>query len=456
MRLDKFLCDMQYGTRSQIKKEIKNGLVTVNGRVIKENDYTVDEDRDEIFYKGNLCTYEKFVYYLLHKPAGFVSATTDPKEQTVLSLLHDTGRKDLFPVGRLDKDTEGLLILTNDGNLAHKLTAPGQHVEKVYEAVLKYSVTDSQLKQLKEGIDIGERRPVKTKYAIADGKKLLLTLTEGKFHQVKRMLHAVGNEVVYLKRIRMGGLFLPENLALGEYQKLTKDDIDLISQKSLSYTDGMFNEIDAAIFDLDGTLVDSMWMWGAIDDEYLGSFGIEKPEHLQAAIEGMSFSETAEYFKETFHIPDSLDKIKEDWNRMAWDKYLHEVPLKCGAANFLKACQGKGIKLGIATSNSRELVENVVSAHGLHTHFDCIMTACEVKRGKPSPDIYLAVAKRMDVEPGRCLVFEDITAGILAGKSAGMKVCAVYDEYSVSQDPEKKKLADYYIHDFEELLEIRQ
>lgn len=452
MRLDKFLCDLGYNTRSQIKKEIRSGMVTVNGEVVKQNDYVVDQDKDKVSYKGIPCFYEKYVYYLLHKPAGYVSATTDLKEQTVISLLNDEGRNDLFPIGRLDKDTEGLLILTNDGELTHKLTAPGKHVEKVYECTLRDSFTEVQKKLLTEGVEIGEKLLVKARrVAQVEEKKIWLTLTEGKFHQVKRMLHAVGNEVIYLKRIRMGALFLPEDMFPGEYRKMGKEEIDQLKQQSLLYKNNILEGISTVIFDLDGTLVDSMWMWGAIDTEYLGRFGIEKPEHLQADIGGMSFGETAAYFKETFHIPDSIEQIKDDWNRMAWDKYLHEVPLKSGAGAFLETCQAKGIKLGIATSNSRQLVENVISAHGLHAHFDSIMTACEVEKGKPAPDIYLAVAEELNVEPERCLVFEDIVPGIMAGKNAGMKVCAVYDEHSVGQDREKSRLADYYIHDYTEI-----
>jgi len=211
--------------------------------------------------------------------------------------------------------------------------------------------------------------------------------------------------------------------------------------------------IEAVIFDLDGSMVDSMWIWKTIDIEYLGKFGIPLPDDLQACIEGMSFSETAAYFKERFALPVDLDSIKEDWNRMAWDKYAHEVPVKKGVAELLKYCQEQGIRAGIATSNSRLLVENAVRAHHLETYFDCIMTGCDVARGKPAPDIYLAVAKELQVAPGNCLVFEDIIPGIQAGKAAGMRVCAVYDEYSRHQDDEKRRLADYYTYHFTELIE---
>lgn len=207
----------------------------------------------------------------------------------------------------------------------------------------------------------------------------------------------------------------------------------------------MLHDIKAVIFDLDGSLVDSMWIWKEIDIEYLGKFGIPLPDNLQTKIEGMSFSETAVYFKERFRIPDSVEQMKEDWNRMAWDKYLHQVPLKDGIPEFLEGCRKRGILLGIATSNSRQLVENIAGVHGLHNFFQCIMTGCEVARGKPSPDIYLAVSDRLKVSPDQCLVFEDILPGIQAGKNAGMRVCAVEDEYSLADRAQKEALADYYI-----------
>lgn len=214
----------------------------------------------------------------------------------------------------------------------------------------------------------------------------------------------------------------------------------------------MLRNKKAVIFDLDGTLVDSMWMWKAIDIEYLGKFGIELPSTLQKDIEGMSFSETAVYFKETFQIPDSLDKIKADWNQMAYEKYTKEVDFKKGAMEFLKFCKKEGIKLGIATSNSRELVDATMGALGANQYFDCIMTSCEVAKGKPAPDIYLAVAGKLGVQPEECLVFEDIEMGILAGKNAGMEVCAVEDDFSMDQIAIKEQLADYYIKDYREVI----
>lgn len=210
----------------------------------------------------------------------------------------------------------------------------------------------------------------------------------------------------------------------------------------------MLKNIEAVLFDLDGSLVDSMWVWQEIDVEYLRKFGIALPEKLQTDIEGMSFTETAVYFKERFQIPDSLDQIKSDWNHMAWDKYTYQVPLKNGAIEFIKYCHEKAIRLGIATSNSRELVENIIHVHGLGEYFDSIVTGCDVIKGKPSPDIYLETAKRCHTSPDKCLVFEDIIPGILAGKAAGMKVCAVDDEYSSRQKEEKKKLSDYFITDY--------
>ncbi|MBO5472961.1 MAG: rRNA pseudouridine synthase [Lachnospiraceae bacterium] len=237
MRLDKFLCDMNKGTRSQMKKDIKAGLVTVNGATITRPEYAVDERSDKVCYQNTPCIYERYVYYMLYKPSGVVSATEDRKERTVVDLLAAEGRDDLFPVGRLDKDTEGLLILTNDGELAHALLSPKKHVEKEYECLLAQPLTAQQAKQLGQGVDIGEKKPTKpakvkllperTKGA-GQNTVITLTITEGKFHQVKRMLQAVGNEVLYLKRIRMGSLVLDETLQKGAYRRLQAAEIDAL------------------------------------------------------------------------------------------------------------------------------------------------------------------------------------------------------------------------------------
>ena len=216
----------------------------------------------------------------------------------------------------------------------------------------------------------------------------------------------------------------------------------------------MLKDVRAVIFDLDGTLIDSMWMWKKIDVEYLGQYGLTVPEDLQEAIEGFSFSETARYFKERFQLPDEVEQIKETWNKMAWEKYTREVPLKEGAAEFLYWCLEQGIRLGIATSNSRELVSAVADAHGLNDFFSCILTGCDIGKSKPEPDIYLEVAKRLGVEPTHCLLLDGILPGIQAGKSAGMKVCAVEDDYSMDIVEEKKKLADYYIKDYRQVWDL--
>lgn len=214
----------------------------------------------------------------------------------------------------------------------------------------------------------------------------------------------------------------------------------------------MWKDKKAVIFDLDGTVVDSMWMWKSIDNEYLGRFGIETPDDLQKNISGMSFSETAVYFKETFRIPDTLDEIKQAWNDMAMYKYTHEVGLKPGVLEFLKALKQNGIRTGIATSNSTELVRAVLKSLAIEEYFDEVHTACEVEKGKPAPDIYLLVADCLSVKPADCLVFEDVCEGILAGKNAGMEVCAVEDEFSAPVWEEKMKLADYGVADYRELL----
>lgn len=214
----------------------------------------------------------------------------------------------------------------------------------------------------------------------------------------------------------------------------------------------MLDNIKAVLFDLDGTLVDSMWLWESIDIEYLGRYGIELPDTLQDDLEGMSFTETAHYFKERFSIPDTVEEIKQTWNDMAWHYYDEKVGLKLGIIKFLDYLVAKGIKLGIGTSNSSELVNVIVKRHAMEHYFMTIRTSCEVEKGKPHPDIYLKVAEDLGVKPEECLVFEDIPNGIIAGKEAGMKVCAIYDDFSKSMDKQKRDLADYYITDYHELM----
>ncbi|MBR4807293.1 MAG: HAD family phosphatase [Lachnospiraceae bacterium] len=213
----------------------------------------------------------------------------------------------------------------------------------------------------------------------------------------------------------------------------------------------MLENIDAIIFDLDGTLVDSMWMWKDIDLEFLGERGLELPPTLQKEIEGMSFNETAELFIERFKLTETIDELKVIWNDMAYDKYAHVVRPKPGAIRFLDRAREKGFKMGIASSNSMELINAALANYDLFDYFESIVSANDVPRGKPFPDVYLTVADRLGVDPGRCLVFEDITMGIMAGKSAGMKVCCIDDDYSADDVENKKAAADYYIYSYDEV-----
>lgn len=213
----------------------------------------------------------------------------------------------------------------------------------------------------------------------------------------------------------------------------------------------MLENKKAAIFDLDGTLMDSMWMWRNIDIEYLGRFQIPLPENLQLEIEGMGYTETAVYFKETFQLPGTIEEIKADWNQMAYEKYAHQVPLKKGAFELLKEMKARGMKLGIATSNHIDLVRVALKNNGVEELFDCIRTSCDVAKGKPAPDVYLSAARALEVEPGDCIVFEDVPMGIMAGLNAGMTVCAVEDAFSGDQDDKIRSLAHYFIHDYDDI-----
>lgn len=235
IRLDKYLADMSIGTRKEVKKYIRQGRVKINEDIIKKPEYKIREDEDKITFDGAPVAYETFEYYMLNKPAGVISATEDKRDKTVLDLIKEKKRKDLFPVGRLDKDTEGLLLITNDGALAHRLLSPKKHVDKCYYAEISGGVTEDDVRVFKERINIGTQEepewtmPAELKI-LEKGtvSRIRLTIREGKFHQVKRMFLAVGKEVVYLKRERMGALVLDEELAPGEYRKLTDSELKSI------------------------------------------------------------------------------------------------------------------------------------------------------------------------------------------------------------------------------------
>ena len=228
MRLDKYLCDMGIGTRSQVKDVIKKKKVTVDGIIIVDPGYQVN-DSNSVICDGKKLMYEEFRYYMLNKPAGVITATED-REETVMDLLKDENRKGLFPVGRLDKDTEGLLLITNDGDLSHRLLSPKKHVDKCYYVELVEKIDKDAIADLKEGVDIGDDElTLPAKVEAISPTSIYLTITEGRYHQVKRMMKAVGNEVKYLKRVSFGPLELDKSLKLGEYRRL--DDYEVMMLK---------------------------------------------------------------------------------------------------------------------------------------------------------------------------------------------------------------------------------
>ena len=234
MRLDKFLCEMGVGTRSEVKACLKKGQVTVNGEIIKKPEVKIDENNDIICYLGQTLAYEAVQYFLLNKPVGCVTATRDNLSETVMSFLPENRRDDLFPVGRLDKDTEGLLLITNDGQLAHELLSPKKHVDKTYFAVIDGEVKEEHKQLFLEGLDIGDDDPtMPAKLEIlksGETSEIKLTIQEGRFHQVKRMFEAIGTKVTYLKRISMGPLSLG-NLQPGEVRVLTENELEQLKNR---------------------------------------------------------------------------------------------------------------------------------------------------------------------------------------------------------------------------------
>ena len=224
MRLDKFLCDTGFGTRSEVKKIIRDKLVSVNDVIITKADFKVDEVNDVINVDGFDVSYKANAYYMLNKPKGYVSSTSD-KHATVLDLIYEND-KDLFPCGRLDKDTEGLLLITNDGDLAHKLLSPKNGIEKEYYVVARDIIDDTQIKRIESGVEKGGVSYLPAKLINIKDNECHIIVTEGKFHEIKEIFLAVGNEVTYLKRIRMHNLTLDESLASGEYRELSEEEIN--------------------------------------------------------------------------------------------------------------------------------------------------------------------------------------------------------------------------------------
>ncbi|WP_455715568.1 pseudouridine synthase [Anaerosporobacter sp.] len=232
MRLDKYLADMGVGTRSEVKVIIKKRRVQVNNEVVVDPNRKIIIGSDLVCFDGRDITYVQYEYYMLNKPAGVLSATEDKHTKTVIDLITTSKRKDLFPVGRLDKDTEGLLLITNDGDLAHSLLSPKKHVDKEYYAKVEGVVTNEDVEAFEKGLQVDEdflAMPAKLNI-LSQGElsEITLIIQEGKFHQVKRMFEAVGKKVVYLKRLSMGTLKLDESLKPGEYRMVTDEELVLL------------------------------------------------------------------------------------------------------------------------------------------------------------------------------------------------------------------------------------
>ncbi len=234
LRLDKYLSDMKTGTRSQVKEYIRKGRVRIDGRIVRSPEYKVDTASQRVHLDNQEVGYTDMEYYMLNKPAGVLTATTDRHARTVLDLMN-VRRKDLFPVGRLDKDTEGLLLITNDGALAHSLLSPKKHVDKVYYAKVSGIIREDTVKAFSDGLKIDDdftAMPAVLEIMEYDEKNNLtevnVTIREGKFHQIKRMFESVGSEVVYLKRLSMGTLQLDEALEAGEYRELTSSELEAL------------------------------------------------------------------------------------------------------------------------------------------------------------------------------------------------------------------------------------
>ena len=223
---------MGYGSRKDVKKLIRKGYVKVNNEVIVDDDFQINEEEDEVIIFDEEIEYNKYIYLMMNKPAGYICANYSNNERIIFELINELSLRGLFTVGRLDKDTEGLLLITNDGMLCHNLLSYKYHVEKTYYIVFEGTITDSKIKRLESGIEIEDYVTKPAKFKLLSDNEGELTICEGKFHQVKKMMEAVGCPVVYLKRIKFGGLDLDKNLGLGEYRHLTEEEISILKQNT--------------------------------------------------------------------------------------------------------------------------------------------------------------------------------------------------------------------------------
>lgn len=458
MRADKLLAAAGVGTRTEVKKIIRAGRFKRDDIPIQNPQEKLDPETMQLTLDGAPFDFAAKEYWILNKPAGVLSATEDRRHETVISYM-GLQRKGLVPCGRLDIDTEGLLLVTDDGALVHRLLAPSQQVSKQYEVHYTGHLPPDAAARIAAGITLEDGTCLLPGQLDVAENPALLTIFEGKFHEVKRMFAALGCPVEKLRRLSMGPLRLSDlGLKTGEFRKLSPAEerclLDFAAKRGMARF--AFEDYDAVIFDLDGTLVDSMGHWKEIDRIYLARFGIKAPENLSQLLGGMGIGEVAEYFQKHFHIPDNKDKMLRDWEELSIDRYAKDTPMKPGALPFLQELKRQKLKLAIATSNARPMVDAVLRAHGIADYFDAIITGTDVEKGKPDPEVYLKAAERLGTVPSRCAVFEDLPEGIQAGLSAGMRVYAVEDSFSASCREEKLQLAFAMIRDYRELWQKKE
>ena len=459
MRADKLLASAGVGTRTEVKKIIKAGRFKRDEVPVRNPEEKLDPETMKLTLDDRPFCFAENEYWVLNKPAGVLSATEDRRHETVISYM-GLQRKGLAPCGRLDIDTEGLLLVTDDGALVHRLLAPSKRVPKQYEVHYTGTLPPDAAAQIAAGMTLEDGTRFLPGQLDTSDNPALLTIFEGKFHEVKRMFAALGCPVEKLRRLSMGPLRL-SNLGLktGEFRKLSPaEESSLLAFAAAGNAEVPFSfeAYDAVIFDLDGTLVDSMGHWKEIDRIYLARFGIEAPENLSQLLGGMGIGEVADYFQRHFHIPDSKEKMLRDWEELSMERYAKDTPLKPGVLPFLRELRRRKCKLAIATSNARPMVDAVLKAHGIASYFDAIVVGTDVEKGKPNPEIYLRAAERLGAEPSRCAVFEDLPEGIQAGQRAGMRVYAVEDSFSEPLRAEKMQLAFAMIKDYRELWQTKE
>ncbi len=455
MRLDKYLADCNVASRREAKKIIRTGVVTVNGEIVENTGENVDEKTAVVCVNGEKLFYKRFVYIMLNKPAGCVSAREDKRYPTVLDYIDDYYKPfDIFPVGRLDVDTEGLLLITNDGKFAHSMLSPHKNVYKRYFAVTDRPMEEADIEKFAAGMEFKEFTAKSARLELTENpREVYIEIAEGKYHQVKRMVDRVGKAVNYLKRVAIGPLKLDETLAPGESRELTDEELALLKAIKEKKMD---KEIKACVFDLDGTLTNTINAIAHFGNEALvknGFNALPVNDYKKYVGDGRKVLIERILRANNADIETNYDAVCADYDAGYEADPLYDTDAYEGIRTLLTKLKKRKIKLAVCTNKPDNVAHDVIRQIFGEGVFDFISGVIDGQPTKPAPDSALRAAAALEVTPEECVFIGDTNVDIKTGKNAGMTTVGVlwgfrdYDELNEAG-------AEYIIENPKELLDL--